>query len=154
MQSMNNENIGGCSRYVQCHIATVIYLFIERKDQLLPGFDCGSYDHGRHIVERYVFNQDSILAGKYPHAKWSSTEVDIVSLATYAKNALPGRLPGQCASMHQKPSIFGVNKPYRVSRKFGHVAGHAVPTSVREGSFHPLDHSTLLSGDGTRQTVD
>ena len=109
----------GVQRYVQCHIATVIYLLIERKDQLLPAFDCGSYDHGGHIVEKYVFNQDSTLASKYPHAKWSSTEVDTVSLATFAKNALPGRLPGQCASMHPKPSIFGVNNPYRVCRNLG-----------------------------------
>ena len=71
------------------------------------------------------------------------TEVGTESPATYASNDLPGRLPGQCASMHPKPTTLGVNIPYRVPRMLGlsrlfrgkaipaHVAGLSVSTSVR-----------------------
>ena len=46
-------------------------------------------------------------------------EVGTGSPSTYADNALPGRLPGQCASLHPKLSTIGVNAPYRAPRILG-----------------------------------
>ena len=37
-----------------------------------------------------------------------------------ANNAPPRRLPGQCATMHPKPTTLGVNAPYRAPRMSGH----------------------------------
>ena len=71
--------------------------------------------------------------------------ITIVTVEVATKNpasydALAGRLPGQCASMHPKPITLGVNAPCRVPRILGlfraeallvaHVECLWVPTSV------------------------
>ena len=43
-----------------------------------------------------------------------------------ASNALPGRLPGQCASMHPEPTTLGVNAPYRVPKILGLLRARAL----------------------------
>ena len=53
------------------------------------------------------------------HVHVICTEVGTESPATYANYALPGRFPGQCASMHPKPTSLVVNAPCRAPRILG-----------------------------------
>ena len=79
------------------------------------------------------------MVPKIDHHRDPATEVGTRSPTTYANNAVPRRLPGQCASMHPKLTTLGVNALYKVPRIWGlfraeallaHDAGLSVPTSV------------------------
>ena len=73
-----------------------------------------------------------------------TVEVATKSPASNANDALPGRLPEQCASMHPKSTTLGVHGPYRVPRILGlfraealltHVTCLQVPTSLTSSSI-------------------
>ena len=56
----------------------------------------------------------------------------------------PGWLPGQCASMHPKPTTLGVNGPYRVPRMSGLFRDKALLLMLQDFWCHrPCSHISV-----------